>query len=151
MAKHTVQEFMTVGPVVIARGRTLSEAHRVMRERAIRHLPVVEAGKLVGVVSQRDLYLLETLEGVDPSTEIVEEAMTRDAFAVPPDAPLDDVAAEMAERRIGSAVVVDRGSVIGLFTTTDALRALAAVQRRSRRARPGAASSRQGRRPRSAS
>jgi acetoin utilization protein AcuB len=148
MAKHTVQEFMTVGPVVIARGRTLSEAHRVMRERSIRHLPVVEAGRLVGVVSQRDLYLLETLQGVDPATETVEEAMTRETYSVPPDAPLDDVAAEMAERRVGSAVVVDRGSVIGLFTTTDALRALAAVQRRSRRTRSG---SRPGRRPRSAS
>jgi acetoin utilization protein AcuB len=134
MAKRTVQEFMTVGPVVIARGRTLSEAHRVMRERGIRHLPVVEAGRLVGLVSQRDLYLLETLEGVDPATETVEEAMTREPFAVPPGAPLDEVAEEMAERRIGSAVVVDRGSVIGLFTTVDALRALAAVQHRSRRA-----------------
>ncbi|HSN91582.1 MAG TPA: CBS domain-containing protein [Anaeromyxobacteraceae bacterium] len=148
MPKHTVQDFMTVGPVVIARGRTLSEAHRVMRERAIRHLPVVEAGTLVGLVSQRDLYLLETLQGVDPATETVEEAMTREIYSVPPDAPLHDVAAEMAERRIGSAVVVDRGSVIGLFTTTDALRALAAVQRGSRRAPAG---SRSGRRPRSAS
>ena len=134
MAKHTVQEFMTVGPVVIARGRTLSEAHRVMRERAIRHLPVVEAGKLVGLVSQRDLYLLETLKGVDPATETVEEAMSPEPFAVRPDAPLEEVALAMAEHKYGSAVVVDQGVVVGLFTTTDALRALAAVLRRGRRA-----------------
>jgi acetoin utilization protein AcuB len=148
MAKRTVQEFMTVGPMVIAAARTLSEAHRLMRVRGIRHLPVVEGGRLVGLVSQRDLYLLETLQGVDPDTETIEEAMTREPYAVPPGAPLDEVAAEMAERRIGSAVVVDRGSVIGLFTTVDALRALAAVQRRSRRGQ--SAASRTPRRARSA-
>jgi acetoin utilization protein AcuB len=150
MAKHTVQEFMTVGPVVISKTRTLAEAHRLMRERGIRHLPVVEGGGLVGLVSQRDLYLLETLKGVDPAAETVEEAMTADPFAVPPDAPLDDVALEMAERKLGSAVVVDRGSVIGLFTTVDALRAIAALLRRTRRARAGGApTSRTARRGRS--
>lgn len=135
MARHTVQKFMTVGPIVIGSERTLAEAHRVMRQRNIRHLPVVDGGRLVGVVSQRDLYLLETLKGVDPETERVSEAMTADPFTVPPDAALDEVAAKMAEHKYGSAVVVDRGSVIGLFTTVDALRALAGLLRRGRRVR----------------
>lgn len=136
MPRQTVQRFMTVGPVVIGSDQTLAEAHRAMRERNIRHLPVVDSGALVGVVSQRDLYLLETLRGVDPAAERVREAMTPDPYAVPPDAPLDEVAATMAARKYGSAVVVDRGSVIGLFTTTDALRALAwATRRRRTRAR----------------
>jgi CBS domain-containing protein len=136
MSRHTVQDYMSVAPVVVASDRTLAEAHRLMRERSIRHLPVVDHGRLVGVVSQRDLYLLETLKGVDPGTELVREAMAPEPYAVAPDAPLDEVAAEMAERKYGSAVVVDRGAVIGLFTTVDALRALAAVVGR-RRARPG--------------
>ncbi|ABC81097.1 CBS domain-containing protein [Anaeromyxobacter dehalogenans] len=135
MRKPTVQAFMTIGPVVIAPERTLADAHRLMRERGIRHLPVVDAGALVGVVSQRDLYLLETLRGVDPEQERVREAMTPEPFAVPPDASLDEVAEHMAEHRLGSAMVVDRGVVIGLFTTVDALRALAALVRR-RGARP---------------
>ncbi len=136
MARHTVHEFMSIAPVVVSSDRTLAEAHRLMRERNIRHLPVVDHGKLVGVVSQRDLYLLETLKGVDPGTETVREAMAPDPYAVPPDAPLEKVAEAMAESKYGSAVVVDRGSVIGLFTTVDALRALAAVVGR-RRARGG--------------
>ncbi len=131
MPRETVQRFMTVAPVVIGSDRTLAEAHREMRERNIRHLPVVDGGTLVGVVSQRDLYLLETLRGVDPAAEKVREAMTPDPFTVPPDAPLAEVAATMAARKYGSAVVVDRGSVIGLFTTTDALRALAWATRRA--------------------
>lgn len=141
MAKQTVQRHMTLNPAVITSGHTLAQAHQVMRERNIRHLPVVDEGRLVGVVSQRDLYLLETLKGVDPSAEKVGEAMSPDPFAVGPDAPLDEVALAMAEHKYGSAVVLDQGVVIGLFTSVDALRALAAVLRRGRRAgerpRPG--------------
>lgn len=132
MHRHTVQGFMTIGPVVITPDRTLADAHRLMREHGIRHLPVVEAGALVGVVSQRDLYLLETLRGVDPEQERVREAMTAEPFAVAPEAPLEEVAEHMAEHRLGSAVVVARGAVIGLFTTVDALRALAGLVRRRR-------------------
>ncbi len=134
--RPTVQEYMSIAPVVVSSDRTLADAHRLMRERRIRHLPVVDHGRLVGVVSQRDLYLIETLKGVDPGIEVVGEAMAQDPYAVPPDAPLEEVAAAMAESKFGCAVVVDRGSVIGLFTTVDALRALAAIVRR-RRARAG--------------
>jgi acetoin utilization protein AcuB len=137
MAKHTVERFMTANPVAIASDRTLAEAHRVMRERQIRHLPVIDAGRLVGVVSQRDLYLLETLHGVDPDAERVEEAMTAEPFTVAPDAPLEDVASVMAEHRYGSAVVLHGGEVVGLFTTVDALRALATVSRGARRGGAG--------------
>jgi acetoin utilization protein AcuB len=130
---------MTASPVVIASDRTLAEAHRLMRERGFRHLPVVDGGRLVGLVSQRDLYLLETLKGVDPATETVREAMTGEPYTVAPDAPLEEVATRMADRKLGSALVVDRGSVVGLFTTVDALRALAALaSRRRSKARTGA-------------
>jgi acetoin utilization protein AcuB len=132
MRRLTVQNFMTPGPVVIGSEGTLAEAHAVMRARGIRHLPVVDGGRLVGVVSQRDLYLLETLRGVDREAERVREAMTPDPFTAAPDAPIDEVAARMAEHKYGSAVVVDRGAVIGVFTTVDALRALAAIARRKR-------------------
>ena len=135
MRRETIRRFMTVAPVVVKRTRTLADAHRIMRERNIRHLPVVDRGTLVGVVSQRDLYLVETLMGVDPTAETVVEAMSGEPFTVGPEAPLDAVAAEMAKHKYGSAVVVDRGAIVGLFTTTDALRALAILSRRGRRAR----------------
>lgn len=133
MAKHTVQKFMTLSPFVVSSSRSLSEAHQLMRERNIRHLPVVDDGKLVGILSQRDVYLVETLKGLDPVTETVGEAMTPEPFAVAPDAPLDEVASTMAEHKYGCAVVVDKGAVVGLFTTVDALRALASVLRRGRK------------------
>ncbi len=132
MGKHTVRRYMTLAPVVIGPDRTLAEAHRIMRERNIRHLPVVDGTALVGLVSQRDLYLLETLRSVDPGAETVREAMSAEPYAVAPEAALEEVATTMAQRKLGSAVVVDRGAIIGLFTTTDALLALASLVRRRR-------------------
>jgi acetoin utilization protein AcuB len=137
MRRPTVQNFMTLGPVVIGSDRPMAEAHRLMRERNIRHLPVVDGGLLVGLLSQRDLYLCETLDGVDPASAPVREAMTQDPYAVGPDAALDEVAETMARRKLGSAVVVEHGEVVGLFTTVDALRALSGlVRRRGRRGDP---------------
>jgi len=132
MSRHTVQRYMSATPVVIGSGCTLAEAHRMMRDHGIRHLPVVDEGRLVGIVSQRDLYLLETLRGVDVSSEKVSEAMSPAPYTTSPDAPLHEVAQEMADHKYGSAVVVERGRIVGLFTTVDALRALSSVLRRGR-------------------
>jgi acetoin utilization protein AcuB len=96
-----------------------------MRKAGLRHLPVLEAGKLVGMVSQRDLYFVETIRGVDPGENTVEDAMTEEAYQVPPSARLHDVVGTMAKRKLGSAVVVEAGRVVGVFTTTDALKILA--------------------------
>jgi len=129
MSRHTIRRFMSPSPHTISTRQTLAEAHQSMRERGIRHLPVVEDGKLVGVVSQRDLYLLETLRGVDVARELVEEAMSDEPFVVPPDALLEEVAEAMASRKHGSALVVESSTVVGIFTSTDALRALVALLR----------------------
>jgi acetoin utilization protein AcuB len=126
---------MSVSVHSVTSRHTLAEAHQAMRERGVRHLPVIDDGKLVGVVSQRDLYLLETLKGVDAARELVEEAMTSEPFVVGPDAPLDEVAEQMAQRRHGSALVLEGDTLVGIFTTTDALKALVAVLRKGRRGR----------------
>ena len=61
-----IQKYMTTTPISIDRKETVAGAHRVMRDNEIRHLPVVEGERLVGIVSQRDLHLIETLKDVDP-------------------------------------------------------------------------------------
>jgi acetoin utilization protein AcuB len=73
------------------------------------------------------VYWIETLKDADGDKLLVEEAMSPGPFAVAPDAPLADVAREMAERKYGSAVIMEGDKVIGVFTTTDALAALAAL------------------------
>jgi acetoin utilization protein AcuB len=131
MPRHEIHRFMTPTPHTISTRQTLAEAHQAMRERGVRHLPVVLDGRVVGVVSQRDLYLLETLRGVDVGRELVEEAMSDEPFVVAPDASLDEVAEAMANSKHGSALVVDGAMLVGIFTSTDALRALVTLVRRS--------------------
>lgn len=118
----TVGALMTPQPLTIGRQQSLSTAHRLMRDHHVRHLPVLEHGELIGVVSQRDLYFLETIRGIDLDDDLVEDAMTTDTYAIEPDAPISAVARQMARYRYGCAVVVERGKVIGIFTATDALR-----------------------------
>jgi acetoin utilization protein AcuB len=137
MPRHEIHRFMTPTPHTISTRQTLAEAHQAMRERGVRHLPVVVDGKVVGVVSQRDLYLLETLRGVDVGRELVEEAMSDEPFVVAPDASLDEVAEAMANSKHGSALVVDGAMLVGIFTSTDALRALVTLVRRSAPGREG--------------
>lgn len=123
-SRWTAGALMTAQPVTIGRSETLATAHRMMREHGVRHLPVLEHGELVGIVTQRDLYFLETLRGVDLDDDRVEDAMTTDTYFVTPEAPIGVVASEMALRGYGCAVVIERGKVAGIFTATDALRLL---------------------------
>jgi acetoin utilization protein AcuB len=138
---------MTPSPATIEASRSLAEAHRTMRRHGIRHLPVVRDGGLVGILSLRDLHLLETLRDVDPERVTVAEAMTRSPYTVEPGSSVEQVAQTLAENKWGSAVVIEGGKVVGMFTTTDALKILgrflkaerlhAARVRRLRRRRAG--------------
>lgn len=127
MIDHTtpIRDFMTSAPVTIGRAQRLSDAARRMHEHHIRHLPVLEGGFLFGIVSERDIDLVEALPDVDPDEVTVEEAMTQDPYTVRGDTPVREVAAAMAEHKYGTAVVMEEGRVAGIFTTVDALRLLA--------------------------
>jgi len=119
-----VGQYMTPAPHTIEPGRSLASARRIMQEHHVRHLPVLRGGRIVGLVSERDLLLVETLLGVNPTNVPVEEAMVQDIFAVDPDAPVGEVVEQMIARKFGSAVVCQGDRVVGVFTTIDALRAL---------------------------
>ena len=128
----SISQHMTRQPWTIRADATMTQAHELMREHKIRHVPVLEGGKLVGIVSQRDLHLIETLPDSNPDTIAVEEAMTQEVYTVGPDDPVDDVVEHMSEHKYGSAIVVNpRGAVEGIFTSVDALRLLAVVLRRA--------------------
>lgn len=120
-----IQKYMTTAPHSIGSDQSLAQAHAFLRQHQVRHLPVLRGGVLVGLLTDRDLSLIETLADVDPKRLTVDEAMTSDVYAVAPDAPLDEVAATMSEKKYGCAVVMQNNKVVGIFTTVDACRALA--------------------------
>jgi acetoin utilization protein AcuB len=124
MSAPTVRDYMTPSPHTIGKDQTLDHASEVMRAHSIRHLPVLDGGTLLGLLSNRDVYLVETLKDVDPAKVTVEEAMSAEPYAVKPETALVDVVRTMEEHKYGAAVVMRGREVVGIFTTIDALRAL---------------------------
>jgi acetoin utilization protein AcuB len=133
MSNLTIRSFMTPAPHTIGVDQTLAAAEELMRAHQIRHLPVLDGGQLVGMLSARDVAVIRSLPGVNAARVAVAEAMTPHPHALSPDSALEWVAADMAAHKLGSTVVVDKGRVVGIFTTVDALRALQELLGRSRR------------------
>ncbi|MCO5143343.1 MAG: CBS domain-containing protein [Oligoflexia bacterium] len=121
-----IEKYMTPMPHSINSEVDLNAAKNIMREYGIRHLPVQKGGKLVGVLTDRDLKLASTFDKVGNFT--VEDAMTPDPFTVDPAAPLNEVVRDMAEKKFGCAVITQtNGKVVGIFTATDGLRSLGEI------------------------
>jgi acetoin utilization protein AcuB len=131
MLMPPIGRYMTRQLWTIERGETLAAAHNLMRAHVIRHLPVMDSGKLVGIVTERDLHLIETLPDADPEEVKVDEAMTEGVYVVAPFDEVADVVEQMADKKIGSVVVMNDDRVEGIFTSIDALQVLASVLRRA--------------------
>lgn len=124
-----LSKYMTTTPHSVGPDQPLAVAHRMMREHHIRHLPVLHDGKLVGMLTERDVALISAMEGASEKFTNVEDAMSTDVYVARPETLLDEVASEMAERKFGSTVVMQNEKVVGIFTTTDVSRALAELLR----------------------
>jgi len=122
-----IESVMIAPPISIDIGERVRVAQDRMIDHEIRHLPVLDGERLVGIVSDRDIAALES----DPAWESraeelrVRDVCTVDFYAVELDAPLDEVLLQMAERRLGSVIVTRKGELAGLFTATDACRCFA--------------------------
>jgi acetoin utilization protein AcuB len=130
--KHMPQVIavMTPFPHTVNIDDPLSEAVALMRAHDFRHLPVVEHGTLRGVLTERDVRTATASAAAGQAASMrVRDAFHDDAYTVEADMPLDRVAAAMAERHVGSALVTKAGKLVGVFTGTDACRALAQVLR----------------------
>ncbi|MCC6552116.1 MAG: CBS domain-containing protein [Polyangiaceae bacterium] len=126
-ATRTVAMCMTKSPITVQCTTSMAQALKLMEEHGIRHLPVVEGPRLLGLVSERELRVLENMRGVDTAFCTVRDFCTGSFYSVSPETPVREVARVMSEKKYGSAVVVDGEQVVGVFTTTDALRVLVEV------------------------
>lgn len=120
-----ISEYMTPTVHTVDLEASLPEARRLMQEHRIRHLPVLDGARLVGVVSQRDVVALETSPFIDTSVVSVHDAMAEVPYAVAPETPLREVVQVMAENKYGSVVIIENEAVRGIFTTVDAMSVLA--------------------------
>lgn len=125
---------MTPFPFSIEGSETISRAQAMMEEHGIRHLPVTENRELIGVLSDRDVRVARRVggepgHGSDPPDPLVASVCSRPPYVVELSAALDEVLVEMAERGIGSAIVVRQDKLAGILTTTDVCRVLAQVLR----------------------
>ena len=116
-----IRDFMSPAPITIHPQLTVADATERMYTHKIRHLPVVDHGALVGLLSERDAALVAALTGKDPRKIAVAYAMRRDPFTCSPDDRVADVVSVMATRKLGSAVVVEHARVVGMFTAIDAM------------------------------
>ncbi len=120
-----VDEFMTRDPLTVACSTSLAEALELMESGALRHLPVLEHGRPIGVITERDLLRILGRKRVSPEVMTVGEAMTPEPYVVAPWTPVAEVATTMAAQRHGSALVMIEDRLVGIFTAVDGLRALA--------------------------
>lgn len=124
-----VRDRMTIKPVTVTPDVSVTEALRLMTDRKIRRLPVLDGqGKLVGIVSDRDLLLASP----SPATSLaiweihdllakltVEKIMTREVITVPEDTPLEEAARIMVDNRIGGLPVLRDQALVGIISESD--------------------------------
>ena len=134
---NAVAKYMSAGPHTIGREQSLAAAKQLMHKSHVRHLPVLHAGKLVGVISERELDVIGALPGSKQLS--VEDAMVPDVYVTAEDTDLATVVSDMARLKVGSAIVVKGEDVVGVFTAVDGLRAFAELLMSSPPALPPAA------------
>ncbi len=127
LMKKTVRAYMTPDPVSVNHRESLEKVNDMMQRQGVRHMPVLNDGKLVGVVTERDVRLAKGFRHGTLKDFEAADVLEDNVYITHPDSNLKEVAAEMASRRIGSAIVVEDDRPVGIFTTTDACRALSEV------------------------
>lgn len=123
----SVKTYMTPSPHSIGLLQPLSVALNLMDQHGFRHLAVREAGKLVGVISERDIRFALSVDNRKSEEMRVVDAYTVEPFIVDVDADLAEVARKMANERYGCALVTEKAELVGIFTTVDVCLALAEV------------------------
>jgi signal-transduction protein with cAMP-binding, CBS, and nucleotidyltransferase domain len=114
-----VADVMSYRPVVIDAYESVQTAALVMRSQVIGSLPVVEHGRLVGVVTDRDLALRGLIRGTRPEDICVRAVMSEAPATCQRGERLVDAVARMVERRVRRLVVVEDGAVIGVLSVDD--------------------------------
>jgi acetoin utilization protein AcuB len=137
-----VADLMTTKVFTVEPNDLIDRVFFLIHYEKIRHLPVIEKGKLVGIVSDRDLYKAlgpksnsNAVETNKDNTQLhvvsqkVVHIMHRGVYTVTPETPASEAAAMMAEHRVGALPVVEKDKLVGILSATDILRVFAKLER----------------------
>lgn len=119
-----IYRYMTTSPLTINSELDLQYAKNFMKEHRIRHLPVLEHDKIVGIISETDINFLQGFRGVSLKDQKIQDAMTTDVCIFEANAHLDEVCEKMIHNKIGSVLIQDNNKLVGIFTWIDALGAM---------------------------
>ncbi len=128
-----VKDWMTKKVYTVGPDASVSEASKILREKKIKHLPVLKDGKLKGILSDRDIkeYIPSKATTLDIyelhyllAKTKVKEIMKRKVFTTTPDTPVEEAAKIMYDQDIGSLPVLDRGALVGIISDRDIFRVL---------------------------
>jgi predicted transcriptional regulator len=126
-----VTEIMMGSPVTLKPEDTLDLANDVISLGRIRHIPVVDAGRLVGLLSERDLLgaaasqifgLKQKSKSALLKSVLIKDVMKKHVVTVSPETSIKDAAHLLADKKIGCVPVVSDDAIVGIVTTTDILR-----------------------------
>ena len=121
-----IAQYMSPTPQTVRPGTNAAVALKMMKQFKIRHLPVTEDGRVVGIISDRDLRAIACVASLDGYD--VRQIMTKDPYRVKMTASLADVSMAMSRNKYGAAIVLGKDDeVAGIFTTTDATKVLAVL------------------------
>ena len=115
-----VADRMTPNPCVVRLGDSLATARTIMLAERFKHLPVVERKRVLGLITERDI----RAHANELDNTMVETVMTTGLETASPDDPIEHAASLMLTKDIGCLPVIEHGSLVGIITTTDMLRAL---------------------------
>jgi CBS domain-containing membrane protein len=130
-----LSDIWTPAPQLIEASQPLSIARELMLRLDVRHLPVVIAHELFGLISERELAVAEAVAGGMGGRVPVGQLIRKSAFLINPDARPEEVALDMANAKHSAALAIRHGQVLGIVTTTDLARALGISLRTQRAAR----------------
>jgi acetoin utilization protein AcuB len=132
----TVKDIMTTGPITVPPDMAVLDARQLMFKHRIRHLPVTDGRRLLGIVTDRDI----RLNLPSPATSLsvwelnyllaqltVDSVMTHTVIAVDPERPAAEAARIMLDHKIGALPVLDGGVIVGIVTESDMLRAVSTI------------------------
>lgn len=114
-----LRDVMTPNPVTVEPSATLEEAARIMRDQDTGVVPIVENGRPVGVITDRDIVVRAVADGADGSRRSVREVASSDLVTVAPDMTTEQAAALMAERQVRRVLVCENDRLVGVASIGD--------------------------------